>query len=290
MSLNLSVITPSYNQGRFIERTICSVLNQNFPVEYAVFDGGSKDQTVDILKKFENQLHWVSEKDRGQGHAVNKGIHATQGEIIGWINSDDIYYPGVFQAVMSYFEEHPEIDLVYGNANHIGLEDEVLEPYPTKDWDPKQLLNACYICQPAAFFRRRVVDRFGELDESLSYNMDYEYWLRLARGGIQAARLPILAAGSRMYRENKTLRSRTANHNEINNIFIKMMGVVPERWVFNYAHAVLDDRGLPRTARFRFSVAVSVISIWASFHWNHRVTRSLLTTCRHWISASLRNR
>jgi hypothetical protein len=135
-----------------------------------------------------------------------------------------------------------------------------------------------------------VVDRFGGLDESLSFNMDYEYWLRLANGDIQAARLPVFAAGSRMYRENKTLRSRTGNHNEINNIFIKKMGIVPERWIFNYAHAVLDDRGLPRTARFRFSVAVSVISVWASFHWNHRVTRSILSTSRRWIFASLRNR
>jgi glycosyltransferase involved in cell wall biosynthesis len=288
MSLNLCVVTPSYNQGKFIERTICSVLEQGFPADYVVFDGGSKDETVEILKKYGDRLRWVSEKDRGQAHAVNKGFAATQGDVIGWINSDDIYYPGAFQAIMSYFEAHPEVDLVYGNANHIGLNDEVLEPYPTEDWNPGHLVDVCYICQPAAFFRRRVVDRFGGLDESLYYNMDYEYWLRLAMGGAQAKRLPVLTAGSRMYPENKTLKSRARKHYEMNDMFIKIMGVVPERWVFNYAHAVLDDYRLPRTARFRFSVAVSILSIWSSFHWNHRVPRNILVTCRRWVKASLR--
>ncbi len=290
MSLRLSVVTPSYNQGRFIERTILSVLEQGFPVEYVVFDGGSKDETVEILKKYEDRLHWVSEKDRGQGHAVNKGIKATCGEVIGWINSDDIYYPGAFPAVMAYFEQHPEIDLVYGNANHIGLNDEILEPYPTEDWDPEHLKEVCFICQPATFFRRQVVERFGLLDESLQYTMDYELWLRLAKAGIQACRLPVLAAGSRMYPQNKTLKARVKVHAEMNDMFIKLMGVVPERWIFNYAHAVLDARRLPRTARFRFATAVSLLSIWSAWRWNRRVSRSMLVTCRRWVTASLRNR
>ncbi len=288
MSLNLCVVTPSYNQGKFIERTICSVLEQDFPVEYVVFDGGSKDETVEILKKYEARLRWVSEKDRGQAHAVNKGFAATSGDVIGWINSDDIYYPGAFRAVMDYFAGHPEIDLVYGNANHIGVNDEVLEPYPTEDWDPERLRDVCFICQPAAFFRRRVVERFGGLDESLQLTMDYAYWLRLAMKGIRVSRVPFLAAGSRMYPDNKTLKSRVKVHKEMNDMFIKLMGFVPERWIFNYAHAVLDARNLPRTARFRFATAVSLLSIWSAWRWNRRVSKGMLVTCRRWITGSLR--
>ncbi len=290
MSLKLSVVTPSYNQGRFIERTILSVLEQRYPVEYVVFDGGSKDETIEILQKYGDRLRWVSEKDRGQGHAVNKGIHASHGDVIGWINSDDIYYPGAFHTVMDYFECHPEIDLVYGSANHIGVNDEVIEPYPTEDWDAEHLKDVCFICQPAAFFRRRVVDRLGGIDESLLYTMDYEYWLRLAKGGVRAARLPDLLAGSRMYSDNKTMKSRVRVHAEMNKMFIKVNGVVPDRWIFNYAHAVLDARNLPRTARFRFATAVSLLSIWNAWKWNRRVSSSMLLTCRHWITASVRNR
>ena len=288
MALTVSVVTPAYNHAQFIERTICSVLEQGIPVEFAIFDNLSKDGTIEILKKYDDRIHWVSEKDRGQAHAVNKGIDATHGEIIGWINSDDIYYPGAFQTMLAYFEAHPEVDLVYGDGNHIGLADEILEPYPTEDWNFERLKDVCYICQPAAFFRRRVVAQVGHLEESLHYNMDYDYWLRIGMGGLKAARLPALFAGSRMYQENKTLANRAKKHAEINEMFIRLMGRVPERWLYNYAHAYLDERGFPRTARFRFATAVSALSIWSAFKWNHRVTRTMLTTCRHWISASVK--
>lgn len=287
-NLSLCVVTPSYNQGQFIERTIRSVLDQGVPVEYVVFDAVSKDGTIEILKKYEDRLKWVSEKDRGQSHAVNKGFQATQADIIGWLNSDDIFYPGAFQAVLDYFEAHPEVDMLYGNANHIGLQDEVLEPYPTEDWDPQHLVEVCYICQPATFFRRRVVERIGGLDETWHYNMDYDYWLRMAASGVVCVHIPVLLAGSRMYAENKTLKGRAKKHYEMNDMFIKLMGKVPERWIFNYAHAVLDDRQLPRTAYFRFSLAVVAISLWAALKWNHRISKSMFFTCLRWVRASLR--
>jgi len=288
LNLSLCVVTPSYNQGIFIERTLQSVLNQGVAVEYVVFDGGSQDQTVEILKKYGDRLRWVSEKDRGQAHAINKGLAATHGDVIGWLNSDDVYFPGALQTALDYFEAHPEVDMLYGDADHIDENDALIETYPTAEWNLEALRDTCFISQPAAFFRRRVVERFGPLNESLHFCLDYEYWLRIGQGGAVVRHIPVKLAGSRLYKETKTLGFRARFHAEINSMLLARLGRVPERWLFNYAHAFLEERGLPRSARLRFATSVSAISVWAAFKWNRRVSKSMLVTCRRWITASLR--
>lgn len=281
--MKISIVTPSYNQGQFIERTLQSVASQGgAEIEHVVFDGGSNDNTVDVLKAFQPPVRWVSKKDRGQTDAVNQGIRATDGEIIGWLNSDDVYYPGAVARVVKYFEDHPEVDVVYGMADHIDREDHAFEPYPSEPWNFERLKETCFICQPALFFRRSVVERYGMLDESLNYCMDYEYWLRLGKAGVRFAYLEEKLAGSRLYADNKTLGARVKVHREINDMMKKLFGKVPDRWLFNYAHAVVEQ-GMSRMENpNRFSMQVALRSIASALKWNSRVSGEMLRTVYSW--------
>lgn len=244
--MKVSIVTPSYNQGKFIERTINSVLDQKVPeLEYIVMDGGSTDETVDILRKYSDKIIWKSEKDKGQTDAVNKGIRMATGEIIGWLNSDDIYYQDAISAVVKIFDEHPEVNVVYGNANHIREDDSFIEEYYTEDFDYERLKEICFICQPSLFFRKKLVDKYGFLDDKLQYCMDYDYWLRLGKGE-KFYRLPILIAGSRLYDDNKTLGARKKVHEEMLYMLKKNLKVIPPRWIYNLAHVIVDEQGIPR--------------------------------------------
>jgi glycosyltransferase involved in cell wall biosynthesis len=272
---SISVITPSYNQGRFIERTVLSVLNQNIPgLEYMIFDGDSQDETLTILCRHQDRLRWVSEPDRGQAHAVNKGITASKGDIIGWLNSDDIYYPGALTKVQRYFSKNPSVDVVYGDAFHIDVDDNQIEPYYTEPWNFERFLTVCFLCQPAVFFRRRMVERFGPLDESLHFCMDYEFWLRLAENGGVFAYLPEALAGSRMYPQNKTLSQPVAFCVEINDMLKKKFGRVPTQWLLSYVYAKVDEQRLPRGWQRRALNALHFVL--ASFRWNHEISKDML--------------
>ena len=280
-SRSISVVTPSYNQGQFIERTILSVLDQNTSgLEYIVFDGCSRDETLSILRRYEDRVRWVSEPDHGQTHAVNKGITVSRGDIIGWLNSDDIYYPGALVTVQKYFSENPSVDVVYGDAFHIDVYDNQIEPYYTEPWDFEKFLSVCFLCQPAVFFRRSMVTQFGLLEESLRFCMDYEFWLRLAKNGAVFAYLPVPLAGSRMYMQNKTLSQRVPFHAEINNMMKKKFGKVPIKWLFNYAHVKVDEENIPRG--WQRMAATSFYSVAASLRWNHGISREMLQTLLSW--------
>lgn len=272
----VSFITPSFNQGRFIKRTIESVLSQDVPdCEYVVMDGGSTDETVEILKQYEGRLRWVSEKDNGQTHAINKGLQVTSGAIIGWLNSDDIYYPGAVLAAYEFLRANEQTDLVYGDANYIDEADGVTGPYPTEPWNFKRFRDSCFIAQPATFFRRRVVERCGLLDERLHFCMDYDYWLRLASAGTKFAYLPRVLAGSRMYPANKTLGSTEKHHVEVLDTMRRLFGEVPDQWILNYAHMVLAKRGVERMSPLSFSLGVAWVAYGAALRWNGRVPPSI---------------
>ncbi|MBS3759146.1 MAG: glycosyltransferase [Desulfobacterales bacterium] len=287
----VSIITPSFQKGRFIERTIQSVLDQAAAgMEYVVVDGGSTDQTVEVLKRYDSRIRWLSEKDDGQADAVNKGIRMTRGEIIGWLNADDIYYPGAISTVLAYFKKHPEVDIVYGDADHIDEDDQVLEPYYTEDWDYERLKDICFICQPAVFFRRRLVERIGLLDRNLQYCMDYEYWLRAGRT-TDFVRLNQKLAGSRMYDDNKTLGERLPVHKEINRMFKQRFRRIPDKWLFAYAHVFTEEMGFDRTIH-RENIKFILVLVCALFgscmRWRQPISMHALKTAANWLAGIYR--
>ena len=267
--MKVSVITPSFNQGQFIERTLQSVAIQSgAQIEHFVVDGGSTDNTVDILSRFGNGIKWISEKDKGQADAVNKGIRSTNGEIIGWLNSDDVYSPEAIVRAVTFFSDHPEVDVIYGMADHIDRNDQPFEAYPSEPWNFERLKDICFICQPAAFFRRSVVERHGLLDDSLHFCMDYEFWLRLGKAGVQFEYLDVKLAGSRLYATNKTLGSRVKVHAEINDVLKRLFGTVPDRWLWNYAHAVVEEK-VDRSRQPRwFALLIPIVAMNAAWRWN----------------------
>lgn len=289
--MKVSIVTPSYHQGRFIERTLQSVASQegaDVEVEHLVCDGGSTDGTVDILRNFSPPVRWVSERDEGQTHAINKGIRAASGEIIGWLNSDDIYYPGAIARVVDYFTAHPAVDIAYGMADHIDVEDKAFEAYPTEPWNFTRLQETCYICQPALFFRRRIVEVHGFLDESLDYCMDYEYWLRLGKAGVLFGYMEEKLAGSRLYADNKTLGAQMKVHKEINDMFGRLFGKVPDQWLFNYAHAVVRGKKVDRTRHPRLFVALLAASaIVSALWWNGYVSKNMGYRLFEWCRMGL---
>lgn len=291
MKPSVTIVTPSYNQAAFIERTIRSVLNQNIPgLEYIVVDGGSRDGTVDILKRYENYIQWTSRPDNGQADAVNKGIRRSHGEIIGWLNSDDVYYDGAIEAVLDFFAARSDVDILYGDAHHIDAEDRIIEPYYTEDWDYERLKDICFICQPSVFFRRRLVDRVGLLDDRLQYCMDYEYWLRIGRT-TPFARLDRFLAGSRMYPQNKTLGSRGAVHREMNDMLKARLGYVPVKWIYGFAHVVAEQHEYDRAnplENLRFAALLAYWSLYGFVHWEKRISRRDVNTLAGWIGGSIK--
>jgi glycosyltransferase involved in cell wall biosynthesis len=257
--LKISIITPSFNQGRYIERTIQSVLTQsvaNFELEYRVIDGGSQDETVSILKCYAKDLHFVSEPDQGQAAAVNKGLQSISGDIIGWLNSDDIYYPNALQKIANFFLAHPKADVVYGDAEQIDQEDRVIAPYPTEAWNIERLKQTCYLSQPAVFWRRSVLEKFGLLDEQLHYCMDYEYWLRLALGGAQFSYFPVVLAGSRLHPATKTWSAPLQATVEALGMLHHYLRQIPPNWLINYAVLLVKTRTRLRFPTLRFMLAV----------------------------------
>lgn len=178
----VSIITPSFNQAAFLEQTIRSVLEQDYPnIEYWVIDGGSTDNSVEIIKQYAPRLAgWVSEKDKGQADGINKGLAKATGEIIGWLNSDDLYYPGAIAGAVEDFRLHPEASFVFSDVESIDEHGNAFNLMRYDDWKLPDLMTFHIIGQPGVFMRRAVLEQAGYLDLNYNYLLDVQLWLRIA--------------------------------------------------------------------------------------------------------------
>lgn len=178
----ISIITPSLNQGQFIEKNIRSITEQNYPdFEHIVIDGGSSDATIDILKKYDH-IRWISEEDSGQANAINKGFRMAGGDVVSYLNSDDVYMPGTFEKVNRIFLEDPKTDFIFSNCILIDAEDNMVGFFKGKD--PQQfsvVTHTNFIPQPTVFFKRSIFEKTGFLNEEYHMSMDFDYWRRISK-------------------------------------------------------------------------------------------------------------
>lgn len=219
----VSIITPSYNQGKYIRETIESVLSQDYDnIEYIIIDGGSNDETLKILAEYEGQLQYVSEKDNGQSDAINKGFKMAHGDILAWINSDDKYEPGAVSAAVEVFNNNPNIGLLYGHGNIIDEYSNVVKQFEyTRSFDLWELVYVWdYIMQPTTFFRAEALKKVGFLDSNLFWTMDWDLWIRLALQ-YDVFFLDKVLACSREYADTKTSTGGMKRIHEISSLLYK---------------------------------------------------------------------
>lgn len=224
--LKISIITPSYNQADFIEDNIRSVLNQNYPdFEHIIMDGGSTDNTVEILKKYPH-LIWKSEKDRGQTHALNKALKLATGDIIGWLNSDDLYESGAFESVNIFFKNNRNKYIVTGNLLFIDNKNKLFKHLKAVQLSYNGLLNKgeC-VQQMSTFFRKAVFDDVGNFDENFNFSMDHEFWVRALKK-YQHDTINVDLAKFRLHNNTKTHNSEIKFVKEIFRIKKKYNGKI----------------------------------------------------------------
>jgi len=203
----VTIVTPSYNQARFLDETIQSVLSQNYPnIEYIIIDGGSTDGSKEIIQKYIDRLaYWESVPDKGQTDAINKGFARATGEILAWLNSDDILLPGAVLAAVEELQAHPKAGMVYGNTTLINKKGQKIGDFPAAQTDLKRLKRGyVHIPQQAAFFRADLWKKVGPLDPSFYFAMDYDLWVRIAREA-PLLYIPKLWASFRLHGEGKSI-------------------------------------------------------------------------------------
>lgn len=222
----VSIVTPSLNQGEFIRGTIESVLSQGYPnIEYLVMDGGSTDNTLEILRSYGEHLSWVSEPDSGQSQAINKAWKLARGEIISWLNADDLLFQdAVRQAVLAFKSSGDDLAVVYGDCDYIDEDGYYLGKYPSRRFDYEQLVLQAedFIPQPGTFIRHKWAAQVGMLDESLHFVMDYDLWLRLG----MCARFTYLSqkmSFARLHGGAKTISSAPQFGEELASVFIRLV-------------------------------------------------------------------
>jgi len=238
----VTIVTPSYNMAKYLPETIESVLSQDYPnIEYIVIDGGSTDGTLEVLRRYQDRLRYVSGPDQGPSDAASQGFRKARGEILAWLNADDSYLPGAVRTAVDYLLGHPETDVVYGEAWWIDENGKVIGRYPTLPFDAKVLARDCFICQPAAFLRAAAYRRC-ELDPATNWSFDYDLWIRMAKAGFRFDTIPQYLANSRMHYGAKTIYERHVVFQASMGLLKRHYGYIPLPWIFGYTAYRLDRR------------------------------------------------
>lgn len=213
----VSIITPSFNHAHFIRSTIESIISQNYPnLELIVIDGGSTDETVSILREYQDKLTWISEPDNGQTDAINKGMRLAKGDIIAYLNSDDTYEPGSLGKVVETFSQNPDVDLIYGDFNYVDVDGKLVSHRYSIDFDYGIFrYDHCFICQPSSFWRRSVNETIGLFKEDLFYYMDYDFYLRAAAAGLRFHHIHQPLANLRLHADCKTVSGSVDARNKM---------------------------------------------------------------------------
>jgi glycosyltransferase involved in cell wall biosynthesis len=282
----VSIVTPSYNMGRYIEETIRSVLDQSYPlIEYIVMDGGSTDETLKIVERYKAKLRCDSSPDNGAADAINKALRMSSGEICAWLSADDAYLPNAIATVVEAFKEDSTIGVVYGEGLWTDASGSVLGRYPTSPQAVAEFGKECRICQPAVFIRRACMEQVGFLNSQLTSAFDYDLWVRLS-SCTRFRHIKCELATSRMHGGNKTLGQRTTALMEAMRVQRTHFGYVPFTSVYAYCSWRIEGKGPfeDRHLRLLLPAALSFpVGLWinrsAPFryagNWGRAVNRGL---------------
>jgi glycosyltransferase involved in cell wall biosynthesis len=256
----VTVVTPSFNQAEFIEQCITSVLGQGYPaLEYIVIDGGSTDGTVELIRTHERDIsHWASESDRGQTHALNKGLRRATGDIVGWLNADDYYLPGALQTAAEAYRSHPHASFYFGDGLRVDRAGKPVRPFFRDGfvaWNRRSFAHGLnYVLQPAAFINRQHLQTAGYLDESLHWGFDTDLWIRLAEIS-EPVPMRSLIAASREYGETKTASGGFERAEELRRIAQRHTGLPLTPGALGYylgtLYGLVEDRPDVYPAEFR---------------------------------------
>ncbi len=241
----VTIITPSFNQGEFIEDTIKSVLAQDYEnIEYMVFDGGSTDNTLEVLKKYNDKIQWKSKKDKGQSFAIEKGFKWADGDIIVWLNSDDTLLPDAVTRAVKEFEgllKGPDkVAFVYGRSHYIDAAGKAVGDYPVEEFDMERLSKVNFISQPSVFINKSCYDAVGGIDTSLNYTFDYDLWIRLSRK-YKVKFINEFLSNYRLHKDSKTVSPIHAikNSGELLRTVMKHYRHAPPNRVFVYTYNLM---------------------------------------------------